>query len=108
MAQGTDRPASGVYVPIMAGQRFVGHVGIESFEREDAFDAAAVRLLETVTSAMSVALENARLFAETQRRAGSSCYVRARPPKSCAQPPATSSSTAHDSWWGPAKVCSKS
>src|SRR6185295_5420699 len=67
--EGTRRPTSGVYVPIMVGQRFAGHVGIENFERENAFDAAAVRLVETVTSAMGVALENARLFAETQRRA---------------------------------------
>ena len=64
---GTDKPTSGVYVPIMVGQRYAGHVGLENYERESAFDASAVRLLETVTSAMGVALENARLFGETQR-----------------------------------------
>jgi len=63
---GTDMPRSGVYVPAMVGTRYIGQVGIESFEREDAFDEFAVRLLETVTGSMAVALENARLFSETQ------------------------------------------
>ncbi len=64
---GTDMPSSGVYVPVMVGERYIGQVGMESFEREDAFDAAAVRLLETVASSLGTALENARLFDETQR-----------------------------------------
>jgi len=64
---GTDMPTCGVYVPVMLGERYAGHVGLESFEREDAFDDAAVRLLQTVTASMAVALENARLFDETQR-----------------------------------------
>ncbi|HRP27445.1 MAG TPA: GAF domain-containing protein [Burkholderiaceae bacterium] len=63
---GTDVPRSGIYVPVMAGGRYQGQVGIESFEREDAFDAPAVRLLQTVVASMGVALENARLFAQTQ------------------------------------------
>jgi len=67
VSPGTDRPLSGVYVPVMIGQRYLGRLGIESFEREDAFDAAAVRLLQTVVASMGVALENARLFDETQR-----------------------------------------
>ncbi|MBL0150102.1 MAG: GAF domain-containing protein [Ideonella sp.] len=64
---GTDMPSSGVYVPIMVSERYIGQVGIESFEREDAFDESAVRLLQTVVSSLGTALENARLFAETQR-----------------------------------------
>src|SRR5258706_5683576 len=64
---GTDRPTCGVYVPVMLGERYAGHGGLEGFEREDAFDAAAIRLLQTVTASMAVALENARLFDETQR-----------------------------------------
>ena len=42
---------------------------IESFEREDAFDEPAVRLLSTIAASMGVALQNARLFDQTQRNA---------------------------------------
>ena len=63
---GTDMPRSGVYVPVMIGERYLGQVGIESFESEDAFDDSAVRLLQTVVASMGTAVENARLFNETQ------------------------------------------
>ena len=66
---GTDRPMSGVYLPVMVGARYIGRIGLSSFEREDAFDDATVRLLQTVAASMGVALENARLLEETQRRA---------------------------------------
>jgi GAF domain-containing protein len=69
MIPGTDRPTSGVYLPVMVGERYIGRIGLESFEREDAFDDATVRLLQTVAASMGVALENARLLEETQRRA---------------------------------------
>ena len=36
-------------------------------DRENAFSEGDVRLLTTLTSSLSVALENARLFGETQR-----------------------------------------
>ncbi|MBS0320214.1 MAG: GAF domain-containing protein, partial [Proteobacteria bacterium] len=64
---GTDSPVSGVYVPIMVGGTQFGNVALENFERESAFDADAVRLLETIVGAMGVALSNARSYAETQR-----------------------------------------
>src|SRR5207237_6445240 len=40
---------------------------IEDHERENAYDEAEVRLVSTVAASMGVALENARLFDETQR-----------------------------------------
>ena len=53
-------------VPILAGHRVLGVVAIESL-RPAAFDDGDVRLLSTLASSMGVALENARLFAETKR-----------------------------------------
>src|SRR5205085_19921 len=42
-------------------------IALVDFEREHAFSDADVRLLQTLAGTMSVALENARLFDETQR-----------------------------------------
>ncbi|MDT4947380.1 MAG: hypothetical protein QOH14_4113, partial [Pseudonocardiales bacterium] len=56
-------------VPILAGDRVLGVIALESAER-DAFDDADVRLLSTLATSMGVALENARLFDETKRLLG--------------------------------------
>ena len=64
---GTDRSKSGVFVPIVGGDRVLGSIVLENYEREYAFGEAEVRLLSTVAAGMGVALENARLFDETQR-----------------------------------------
>jgi GAF domain-containing protein/DNA-binding response OmpR family regulator len=53
-------------VPITAGDRVIGAIGLERLER-DAFSASDERLLGTLASSMGVALENARLFDETKR-----------------------------------------
>ncbi len=53
-------------VPILAGDQVIGVIALESTER-DAYDDADARLLGTLASSMGVALENARLFAETRR-----------------------------------------
>ena len=65
--EGTDQSRSSVFVPMFAGDRHLGTIIVENYEREDAFDEADVRLLGTVAASMGVALENARLFDETQR-----------------------------------------
>ncbi len=54
-------------VPIIGRDRVLGGIGLENFERENAFGAAELRLLTTVAHSMGTALENARLFDETQR-----------------------------------------
>ena len=64
---GTDRARSVILVPIVSGERMTGSLLLENHEREFAFGEAEVRLLTTVASSMGVALENARLFDETQR-----------------------------------------
>ena len=65
--EGTDISQSSVFVPMFSGDRFLGSLILENYERENAFGEAEVRLLSTVAASMSVALENARLFDETQR-----------------------------------------
>ena len=67
--EGTDSSLSSAFVPMFSGDRFLGTIVLENYEREDAFGEAEVRLLSTVAASMGVALENARLLEETQRRA---------------------------------------
>ena len=56
-----------VYVPIIAGENVLGVVSLQSYELGHIFPPSDVRLLETLTNSMSVALQNAHLFDETQR-----------------------------------------
>ena len=65
---GTDEPLSLVTVPIVVGDRMLGSILLENYEREQAYGEADLRVLTTIAATMGVALENARLFDETQRR----------------------------------------
>src|SRR6185503_5958703 len=53
-------------VPIPAGDRIIGIVSIAQTDA-DKFTDADERLVSTLAASMGVALENARLFAETKR-----------------------------------------
>jgi GAF domain-containing protein/DNA-binding response OmpR family regulator len=64
---GTDSSKSMAAVPIVSGDRFLGNITIENYEREHAFGETDVRLLTTIAASLGNALENARLFDETQR-----------------------------------------
>jgi signal transduction histidine kinase/putative methionine-R-sulfoxide reductase with GAF domain/FixJ family two-component response regulator len=64
---GTAQARSSVFVPMFAGERLLGVIVLENYEREHAFGDAEVRLLATVAGSLGTALENARLFDETQR-----------------------------------------
>ena len=54
-------------VPLFVGDELVAGISLQNEERENAFSELDVRLLQTLANSMSVALENARLFDETQR-----------------------------------------
>src|SRR5574339_173113 len=54
-------------VPIISSDRFLGDISIDNFERENAFGESELRLLTTIAASLGTALENARLFDETQR-----------------------------------------
>ncbi len=58
---------SGMFVPLMVGKEIKGMVGIANLDAENAYNDSDLRLLSTLANSMSVALENARLFDETQR-----------------------------------------
>ncbi|MFH2039466.1 MAG: HD domain-containing phosphohydrolase [Chloroflexota bacterium] len=58
---------SGLYVPIMAGERAIGVISLES-EELDAFSQADERMVTTLTAQAGIALDNARLFEQTVKR----------------------------------------
>ena len=62
-----EMPKSLLFVPMIAGGKVTGIISLQNLDREHAFTEANVRLLTTITANMGVALENARLFNETQR-----------------------------------------
>jgi GAF domain-containing protein len=64
---GTETSKSGLYVPLFVGDEMKGMISLENVDCENAFNEEDMHLLMTIVSSMSVALENARLFAETQR-----------------------------------------
>jgi GAF domain-containing protein len=64
---GTDQSRSAIVVPIIGRDRVLGFLTMEDYEREHAYGEPELRLLQTVAAGMGVALENARLFDETQR-----------------------------------------
>jgi GAF domain-containing protein/CheY-like chemotaxis protein/anti-sigma regulatory factor (Ser/Thr protein kinase) len=66
---GTRTPLAAAFVPMVVGDAVIGYLSLQNHERADVFGEAEVRLLQTLASSTGVALENARLFDETQRRA---------------------------------------
>ncbi|HET7377321.1 MAG TPA: GAF domain-containing protein, partial [Anaerolineae bacterium] len=64
---GGRQPLSAIYVPLLIGDEAKGVISAQNMQREHAFTEADLRLLTTLASSMSIALENARLFDETQR-----------------------------------------
>jgi len=63
-----ETPKSILAVPLRSGNQVSGSISLQNVDREHAFDNSDVRLLETLGNSMSVALENARLFDETNQR----------------------------------------
>jgi GAF domain-containing protein/CheY-like chemotaxis protein len=53
--------------PLTVGDDVRGRISLQNLDQEDAFTDGDVRLLTTLASSLSVALENVRLFDETKR-----------------------------------------
>ena len=62
-----DTAKSWLGVPLISGGQVNGTIRLENYEREFAYSESDVSLLQTLANSMSVALENARLFDETNR-----------------------------------------
>ncbi len=60
-------PKSVIFIPMIVGDTVMGSVSIQNTERENAYNESDIRLLNTLTNSMSVAMENAMLFNETNR-----------------------------------------
>jgi GAF domain-containing protein len=63
---GTEFTKSLVFVPMIVADKVRGMVSLQNVDKENAFSESDVRLLQTLANSMSVAIENARLFDETQ------------------------------------------
>jgi GAF domain-containing protein len=61
------QPKSAVFVPMVVDGEAMGAISLQNNDEENTFTEADVRLLTTLANSMSIALENARLFDETQR-----------------------------------------
>ncbi len=59
-------PKSVLFVPMIIDEQAVGAISLQNLDREFAFSAADVTFLSTLANSLSGALENARLFDETQ------------------------------------------
>jgi GAF domain-containing protein len=63
---GDSFPKSLIAMPILAGDQVYGSISIQNLEQEHAFQENDVRLLSTLTASMGIAIQNAKLFDETQ------------------------------------------
>jgi PAS domain S-box-containing protein len=63
------RSRSYLGVPIVSGERTIGVISVQSTQQEGRFDDSDARLLATIAANVGVAIQNARLYRETRRRA---------------------------------------
>ena len=63
----TEIPKSFVIIPLLTGKELVGSIIFGDYEKEDAFVNLPINMLETIASNLGTAIQNVRLFDETQR-----------------------------------------
>lgn len=64
---GTEVPKTWLGVPLMVGEEARGIVSLQNLDKENAFSKTDIDLLMLLVNSMSLSLENARLFNETER-----------------------------------------
>jgi GAF domain-containing protein/CheY-like chemotaxis protein/HAMP domain-containing protein len=57
-------------VPMFLGDEVLGLVAVQHYERERVYDEHDERVLQAIANQAAIAVQNARLFEQTQRRAG--------------------------------------
>ena len=62
-----EAPKSFVALPLIAGKELIGGILFADFEKENAFTDLSINMVETIASNMGTAIQNVRLFDETQR-----------------------------------------
>ena len=62
-----EAPKSFVKLPLHAGGKVVGGITFADYSKEDAFTDISIGMLETIASNIGTAIQNVRLFDETQR-----------------------------------------
>lgn len=62
-----DTTQSWLGVPMLAGEKILGVIAVQSDVRPDAYDQAHQQVLTTIATQAAVAIENARLFQEVHR-----------------------------------------
>ena len=60
-------PKSFIILPLLSGKDAVGGITIADYQKENAFADISISLLETIASNLGTAIQNVRLFDETQR-----------------------------------------
>jgi PAS domain S-box-containing protein len=63
-----DAVQSGIAAPMIVKGKVIGVLSLDNASRKAAFSESDLRLLVTFASSVAVAIENARLFTETQQR----------------------------------------
>jgi len=56
-------------VPMIVGEKAMGVITVQSYDRPNVFDSGDVEILQTISSQAATALENARLYQEIRQRA---------------------------------------
>lgn len=64
----TELPKTWLGVPVISHDKVIGVISLQNLDKEHAFSASDIELLTTLTSSLSLILENANLFTAMQKR----------------------------------------
>jgi len=65
---GGELPMSWLGVPLLVGSKIIGVMAIQDYKRPNVYDENDLEIMTTIANQAAVAIENARLFEDTQRQ----------------------------------------